>query len=131
MLYMFHMRKRALKHRLADATARPCLALRETLLKWIAQAMDKYIVDVYSAHHDTLKPAPSLKRHVNQGEPARKYTRVHPEVSWSMLEQARASHVSVAQVLQIRHDDEHVGAEDSMSMHWMNKAVRVYQDGPL
>ena len=98
-LNMFRERRVRSQHRLKAGTMRQCIGLRDAFLHWLAEGIDKYILQVYSELHDLSRPAPALKSNAN------KYAKVHPEVIWSLIEQAKNSSSSLEQVLTIRGED--------------------------
>ena len=121
--HVFRERRAKREHLLKACTARPCHNLRDVLLHWLIEGIDRYILQVYSTVHDTSRPAPALKSTQST------YTRVHPEVIWTIFEGARRSSTSVEQVIEIRKNDQHLSCCASQGDAWMNKAQNMYKDG--
>lgn len=118
--FFFRSRRKARRKPLAKAYEQIILAGRRQLCEWLARLVDEYILGPYSQTHDVTKNAPSLRA-------GRKGKRVSNETAWDLMEQARASSSSVAQVILIRKADGHVGCGASMGDIWASKVHKMYE----
>ncbi len=123
-VFLFKNRRGNNKHRLSTTSTSTICRIRDALLAWIARGTDTYIVEHYCRVHDIGKPAPALKQH---DAAKRAYSRVHPEVIWSLFEEARRSSTSLEHVIKVRQKDQHVGCAGSLGDSWMNRAQNMYQ----
>ena len=99
---------------------------RDSFLQWLRPSLVTYFSTVYRLHHDIHKPAPSLMFKPQTQLGGKSYVKVHPEVIWDLMEQAKSSSASVKQVIRIRSGDSHVGSSENVGPCWVGKHMCMY-----
>ena len=104
--------------------------LKDDLNKWVAEAVDVYLINIYGPLHRTDKPPPALRRQVEEHAPGgvRKYVQLQADAIWQLLVDARCGGVSVPQLILTRGLDAHAGCTTSRGEVWQNKLDSMYRD---
>jgi hypothetical protein len=95
--------------------------LSVAFVKWLSGGMDMYVTNVYMPNHNTEHPPPALRKHKDV-----KYVRVSVDAIWNLLEQAKATGISLAGATALKHDDTALGCTPSQCDHWINKFQQMY-----
>ena len=101
-------------HKLSDRCTGWWLRIQLSVAKWLVAALEWYIHNVYAQYHDVTRPPNSL----SLGGQKRKYTRLHPDVVWRLLEKQLSNTVSLRQVLQVMGGEPSAGCSPKNAYHW-------------
>ena len=122
-LFFFRHRRSLRRRVLAKANSNHLCAKLKQLLQWGAANIDLYVLHEYASLHDTAAPAPSLGA---LGRCKRKYIKVTVDTMWRILEQARSSGISAAQVAGVRQADAELGVSRGTTLAWQGKLNFLY-----
>ena len=118
-------RRATLQKPLGRKTAELLRDVRISFLSWLSERVERYVFDVYFLEHNVSKPVPALTLH-RASSTKRKRVSMDPSTIWTFFEEARAAHIGVRQVLQVRQRDAHAGSHDSIANSWVNKYSSMY-----
>ena len=91
--------------------------LRNTIVRWLAVALDWYTLHVYAQHHDTSRPPPSY-RAVERRDDRKTYVYMHPAAVWSLLEKQAAHNLTLRQVMSVTSDHKENGSHPQNAIRW-------------
>ena len=118
-------------------------ALRCGLLEYLSQGLDLYLKDVYLPLRPQQKPplariSPKKNKVQEELVPSstytsvvqqpRKYVQVDPETMWDMMEDARASGASIAQVTVVRRGDPSAGCGQRVTSDVLTRMNFLYME---
>ena len=96
------------------------------MLKWIAGAIEAYVLQVYSKDNPLAHLAPPSLMHGDGHK--RKYTVVSPEAAWDVMAKAREKRTNLEQAIRLKDDEATLGCSDSRAESWMQKKSLMYQE---
>ena len=96
--------------------------VRLHMLKWIAGAVEAYVLQSYSEDNPLTHLAPPALIFSGKGC-QRKYTVVSPEAAWDVMAKAREKRTNLEQAIRLKDDEPTLGCGQSRGEMWMQKNI--------
>ena len=103
-------------------------SFRDSLVGWLAVALEWYTLHVHTRLHNVSKPPPAFKKPARGTTPTPQRVRLHPEAVWRMLEKTTSVNISLHDVAHVRKDDDDAGCNYQTLCRWEAVIQGMYID---